>query len=82
MCRFRYRCSTLALMAIGIKPGDEVITTPFTWGSNSEMIKFVGAKPVYADINLDDFNIDTHSIQNKITKNKSHHDSKSIWTML
>lgn len=66
----------LALMAIGIKPGDEVITTPFTWGSNSEMIKFVGAKPVYADINLDDFNIDTHSIQNKITKN-----TKAIMTV-
>lgn len=58
----------LALMALNIKPGDEVITTPFTWGSNSEMIKFLGAKPVYADVQLTTFNIDPNEILKKITK--------------
>lgn len=58
----------LALMALDIKRGDEVITTPFTWGSNSEMIKFVGAKPVYIDINPKTFNIDENKIKEKITK--------------
>ena len=58
----------LALMAINIKPGDEVITTPFTWASNAEMILFLGAKPVYVDINTKSFNIDPSKIKNKITK--------------
>ena len=58
----------LALMAINIKPGDEVITTPFTWASNSEMIKFLGAKPVYVDIDVKSFNIDPDLIKSKITK--------------
>ena len=58
----------LALMALDIKKGDEVITTPFTWGSNSEMIKFVGAKPIYVDVNPQTFNIDENKIKEKITK--------------
>ena len=58
----------LALMALDVSRGDEVITTPFTWGSNSEMIKFLGAKPVYVDINPSTFNIDEKKIKNKITK--------------
>jgi len=58
----------LALMAINIKSGDEVITTPFTWASNSEMIKFLGAKPVYVDIDKKNFNIDPNLIKKKITK--------------
>ena len=58
----------LALMAIDIKPNDEVITTPFTWASNVEMIKFLGAKPVYVDIDLKNYNIDINLIKKKITK--------------
>lgn len=58
----------LSLMALDIKKGDEVITTPFTWGSNSEMIKFVGAKPIYVDVNPKTFNIDENKIKEKITK--------------
>ena len=56
----------LALKALGIKKGDEVITTPFTWIITINAILSVGAKPVFADIG-DDFNIDPLKINSKIT---------------
>lgn len=59
----------LSLMVLNIKPGDEIITTPFTWISNVEVIKLLGAKIIYADINKDTFNIDYDSVKKKITKN-------------
>ena len=59
----------MALMSLGIKRGDEVITTAFTWMSNVEMIKLLGAVPVYADICKKTFNIDPIEIKKKITKN-------------
>ena len=58
----------LALMAIDIKPGDEVITTPFTWISTGEMIALLKAKPVFVDVEYDTFNIDTNLIEAAITK--------------
>lgn len=58
----------LALMALDIKPGDEIITTPFTWISNVEVIKLLKAKVVFADINEKTFNIDLQSVTKKITK--------------
>ena len=58
----------LALMAIQVKPGDEIITTPFTWASNVEMIKILGAKPIYVDIDTRNFNLDANLIKKKITK--------------
>jgi dTDP-4-amino-4,6-dideoxygalactose transaminase len=59
----------LAIIASGIKTGDEVITTPFTFIATSETISQAGAKVVFADI-LDDgtYNIDPKSIEKKITK--------------
>ncbi len=57
----------MALMAIGISKGDEVITTPFSWISTAETIKFLGAKPIYVDIN-EIFLIDYKKIENYITK--------------
>ena len=57
----------MALMAIGIKSGDEIITTPFTWASNAEMIMLLGAKPVYVDINLNTYNLDAGLISKAIT---------------
>lgn len=57
----------LALMVLGIKEGDEVITTPFTFIATAEMIAFVGAKPVFVDIDEKTFNIDVSKIEDKIT---------------
>ena len=57
----------LALMALNIGPGDEVITTPFTFFATGEMISLVGAKLVLADINPETYNIDPAKLEEKIT---------------
>tara|TARA_B100000900_G_scaffold415122_1_gene443889 strand:- start:1264 stop:2367 length:1104 start_codon:yes stop_codon:yes gene_type:complete len=58
----------LALMAIDIKPGDEVITTPFTWISTGEMIALLKAKPVFVDIDPETYNINPKLIEAAITR--------------
>ena len=58
----------LSLLSLGIKKGDEVITTPMTFSSTISSIVHAGATPVLADINPDTFNIDPNSIIKKITK--------------
>ncbi|WP_298749238.1 DegT/DnrJ/EryC1/StrS family aminotransferase [uncultured Arcobacter sp.] len=57
----------LALMAIDIQPGDEIITTPFTFIATAETIAFLGAKPVFVDIDAKTFNIAPSLIEEKIT---------------
>ncbi|MDY2763689.1 DegT/DnrJ/EryC1/StrS family aminotransferase [Campylobacter sp.] len=57
----------LALLALDIKAGDEVITTPFTFIATAEMIAFMGAKPVFVDIDERTYNINASKIEEKIT---------------
>ncbi len=57
----------IALRALEIGPGDEVITVPFTWISTAEAIALVGAKPVFVDIDPLDFNIAVDQIEAAIT---------------
>jgi perosamine synthetase len=58
----------LCMKALGIKEGDEVITTPFTFIATVNVIMMVGATPVFADINPDTLNIDPEKIEDKITE--------------
>ncbi len=57
----------IAFMALDMKPGDEVITTPFTFVSTVEVLVLLGLKPVFVDVCVDTFNIDSRKIEKAIT---------------
>ncbi len=57
----------LALEAVGVTAGDEVITTPYTFTATAEVIRYLGAHPVFVDIDSNTFNIDPSKIEKAIT---------------
>ncbi|MEZ5552613.1 MAG: DegT/DnrJ/EryC1/StrS family aminotransferase [Pseudomonadales bacterium] len=57
----------IALMAIGVQPGDEVITTPFTFVATAEVIALLGAVPVFVDVETDTCNLDTSGLEAAIS---------------
>ena len=58
----------IALMALGVGAGDEVITVPYTWISTAEVIALLGAKPVFVDIRPDTWNMDETQVEAAITE--------------
>jgi perosamine synthetase len=63
-------CTTalhIAVAALGLKPGDEVIVPAFTWVSTPNVVEYMGAKPVFCDIDMRTFNIDVNQIESLIT---------------
>ena len=57
----------LALLAAGVKSGDEVITTPFTFAATGNSVLYTGAKPVFVDIDKDTYNINPDKIEEAVT---------------
>ncbi|MDA8775859.1 DegT/DnrJ/EryC1/StrS family aminotransferase, partial [Opitutales bacterium] len=58
----------VALMALGVGAGDEVITVPYTWISTAEVIALLSAKPVFVDIRPDTWNMDESQVESAITE--------------
>lgn len=61
----------LALMACGVKPGDEIITTPFTFIATAEVISLLGAKPVFVDIEEEAYCIDPAQVRETLERKRS-----------
>ena len=57
----------IALMALGLQPGDEVITTPFTFIATAEVMALLRVQPVFVDVEENTFNLDIHQINAAIT---------------
>src|SRR5580700_1494523 len=60
----------LALFAIGLSPGDEVITTPFTFTATAEVMGYLGARPIFVDIDPGTFNINPARIEEALESGK------------
>jgi len=63
----------LALFALGIGPGDEVITTPFTFTATAEVMSYLGAKPIFVDIDPVTLNIDSARIEETLASGRLKH---------
>lgn len=65
-------CTTalhIGVAALGLKPGDEVIVPAFTWVSTANVVEYMGAKPVFCEIDLSTFNLDPAQLATLITQN-------------
>ena len=63
-------CTTalhMAVVAMGLAPGDEVIVPAFTWVSTANVVEYMGAKPIFCDVSIKTYNINTELIEEKIT---------------
>ena len=60
----------LALEFLGIKPGDKVLTTPYTFAATAEVIRYMGAHPVFADVRADTLNLDMERVAEVIEREK------------
>ena len=63
----------LALWAIGIQPGDEIITTPFTFTATAEVMGYLGARPVFVDVDPGTFNINPARVEEALEGGKHKH---------
>ncbi|MFB3855556.1 MAG: DegT/DnrJ/EryC1/StrS family aminotransferase [Vicinamibacterales bacterium] len=57
----------LALESVGVGPGDEVVTTVYTFTATAEVVRYLGADPVFVDISADGFNLDTDAVAGAVT---------------
>ena len=70
----------IALMALGVQAGDEVITTPFSFISTSETIALLGATPVYVDIDPVTYNLDPRKLEPVISfAHQGDHSGEFVW---
>ena len=58
----------VAMMSLELKPGDEVITTPFTFIATVEVIRLLGLKPIFVDVRPDTFNLDPEQLEQAVTE--------------
>src|ERR1700755_607056 len=64
-------CTTalhVALAALGVSPGDEVIVPAFTWISTANVVEYLGATPIFCDVDLETYNIDVRQCESLVTE--------------